>query len=339
MSKPTAQRFVDRALAETASSPSRSIAEPIPSPAADDSVQPTDLHNPEAIAEAQAYGDLTRGALAMAGGIGLTVISLTTPGRAKVWYGLVVFGLWLFVRGVARCSRLARPFPWMRVLANAALPCAVVAASYGWVVFDRHQKVQAAAAAQLAAADKSRADQIRAESAMQRAVASGERTARLDTRVQEALARLSSDQPTTQCDAALRLGRLGSREHVGRLVQVLSSAKYTSVRGCAASALISLGETDTPMAAFTEWANSDDPDLRRGALGGFGDIGPAAAEVALPHLSEALKSPHMDVRYVATDSLTKLGPAAVPLLEVASRDADPNVRQLAAKALKAKPPG
>jgi HEAT repeat protein len=154
--------------------------------------------------------------------------------------------------------------------------------------------------------------------------------------VAKALTQLSSKQPMTQCDAALLLGRLGSREQVPPLIDLLNASTFTSVRGCAASALVDLGETDTAMAAYTEWAQGRDADLRRSALVGFGHIGPSAADVALPYLTEALKSPHMDVRYLAVDSLAKLGPAALPLLEVASGDADKDVRARAARALSAR---
>ena len=119
---------------------------------------------------------------------------------------------------------------------------------------------------------------------------------------------------------------------------LLTASTFDSVRGCAASALVDLGETDTAIATYTEWAEGNDADLRRSALVGFGHIGPSAADVALPYLTEALKSPQMDLRYLAVMSLAKLGPAAVPLLQVASGDADKDVRALATRALSAKGP-
>ena len=118
------------------------------------------------------------------------------------------------------------------------------------------------------------------------------------------------------------------------LVNLLNFADASSVRICAASALLSLGETGTALAAYSRWAEGTDSDQRRSAMVGFGEIGPSAAHIALPHLAEALKSPHMDVRYLAVESLAKLGPTAVPLLKVAAGDADTHVRDRAAAALK-----
>ena len=232
---------------------------------------------------------------------------------------------------------LRRPFQWKRVLASAAIPGAVIVAfvAYvGWRGIQQERKTQATAAAELAADDQARADQIRAESKAQRDVANQARAARQDARLNQALEQLTSNQPTVQCDAAMILGRLGSKEYVPPLVNLLSMASTTFVRGCAAGALVQLGDIYTPMAAYDRWAAGSDADLYRSALVGFGAIGPPAADVALPHLNGALKSPRSDIRYLAVDSLAKLGPAAVPLLQVAADDTDPHVRSRAGSALK-----
>ncbi len=213
---------------------------------------------------------------------------------------------------------------------------AVVAVGGGW--WWKHdetaRQTKAAAATLLAAADQARADQIRIESAAARAVADADRTARLDQRTAQALQRLASDHPMTQCDAALQLGRMGARAHVAALSDAMSSARLSSVRVCAAAALVTLGEHATAMQAYTAWADGTDDTLRRGALSGFGDIGPTAATVAIPHLRQELQSPHMSTRYVVVDTLAKLGPAAIPLLEQASKDPDRDVREYAARLLK-----
>ena len=203
-----------------------------------------------------------------------------------------------------------------------------------WQQHDTARKARDTSATLLAAADKARADQVRAESAAARAVADDERTARVAQRTAQALERLASNRPMIQCEAALELGRLGARAHVPALVGAMSSSRFSSVRVCAAGALVDLGEHATAMQAYTEWVEGTDETLRRSALIGFGDIGPSAATVAIPHLARALQSPHMDLRYVAVDSLAKLGAAAVPLLEQASKDIDRHVRESAERALK-----
>lgn len=213
---------------------------------------------------------------------------------------------------------------------------AVVAAGGGWwwTHDQTARQTRDTADTLLAAADRARADQIRIESAAARAVADADRTARLDQRTAQALQRLASDHPMTQCDAALQLGRMGARAHVAALTDAMSSARFSSVRVCAASALVTLGEHATAMQAYTAWADGTDDTLKRAALMGFGEIGPSAATVAIPHLAQALQSPHMDARYLAVDSLSKLGAAAVPLLEQASKDADQHVREYAQRSLK-----
>lgn len=221
------------------------------------------------------------------------------------------------------------------VLTAAAIVSAAFVAFYGWRVFDERREAQKAAAAELAAADRSRALELRAELNLQRGAANEAGAARRDASVDEAVARLTSPaQPMNQCDGALTLGRLGAREQIPLLIDVLNNASSSSLQNCAAAALVMLGETGPAMAAYTRWAESTDPTLNRAALVGFGDIGPSAAGVALPYLTEAVKSPQMDVRYIAVLSLAKLGPAAIPLLQVAAGDADRNVRDQAARALK-----
>lgn len=246
----------------------------------------------------------------------------------------------------ARSSLSAQPMepaasvPWKMVLIVAGLLVAIGLGAIGyftWRETERQRQArEAAAAEELAKADRVRADQIRAESAAQREAANRERETRHDARVDEALRQLSSKQPMTQCEAALMIGRIGSKEHVPPLVAMLQTSTYNSVRGCAASALVQLGETETAMNAYKEWINGPDDQLRRSALMGFGEIGPRAADVALPYLTEALKSPHKDLRYLAVESLSKLGPAGVPLLEVASGDADKDVRERAAQILRSR---
>jgi hypothetical protein len=215
-----------------------------------------------------------------------------------------------------------------------AIIAAVAVGGYFWQESEAARQASAVAAAQLAAADQARADQVRIESAAARAAGNAERTAYVEQRAARALERLASDREMTQCAGALELGRMGARAHVAALADATSSARPGSVRVCAASALVTLGEHETAMRAYTEWAEGTDTTLRRSALIGFGEVGPSAASVALPHLAQALQSPHMDLRYLAVDSLSKLGAAAVPLLEQASKDADARVRDYAGRALK-----
>ena len=223
---------------------------------------------------------------------------------------------------------------WISALTVATIAAGVPAGARWWKGREQQRRDDAVAAAQLAAADKSRADQVRLESERQRALTNAARTSRLDDRVQSALTRLTSDRVSARCDAALDLGRLGAKEHVAALADAMSSDAAATVRVCAASALVTLGDRDATLRTYEQWAYGHDEVLRRGALMGFGDIGPAAATAAIPHLAEALGSPYVDLRYLAVDSLAKLGPAAVPILKAATNDADRHVRDYAVRAVR-----
>jgi HEAT repeat protein len=183
--------------------------------------------------------------------------------------------------------------------------------------------------ADLARDDVGAAD-LRAAFTVDEAAAFRSRAADLDT----ALKQFRSGRPTAQCDAASRLGRYGSQEHVAPLVELLTTATSSRARVCAAAALAALGDTATVMAAYKEWAASRDADLRLAAITGYGDLGPPAARTALPFLRRELRSSNWETRYLVVESLAKLGPGARSLLATASKDADPRVRQRASALLK-----
>lgn len=295
------------------------------------------LRNPHAGELARAYKELTAGGIALTTGVALAILWFGAPAKSWPAYILLLAGAIFFASGIARSAKLPLRFPWGAVVANAAFPATLLTAWIGytgWDAVERRREADRVAAAELAAADQARAREIRAETAAQSAASERAATERRDARIASALVQLSSGQPMAQCDAASLLGRSGSKEHVAALEELLSSATSSSVRGCAASALVDLEETGTALAAYTEWIDGTDADLRRSALMGFGEIGPSAAHVALPHLAEALNSPQWDVRYLAVESLAKLGPSAVPLLETATSDTDSNVRARAAAVLR-----
>lgn len=192
-------------------------------------------------------------------------------------------------------------------------------------------------AARLAEADRARAEEIRAEALLRREGDSEERTGQLNSSVEAAIARLQSQSPTVRCDAALQIGRIGTGAQLGLITDlVYNYSEATSVRICAAAALRQMGETGAVLGLYESWARDTDPDLRRAAIGGFGDIGPSATETALPYLERELGSEFMDARYLAVESLGKLGPAADTLLMEATKDEEKLVRDRAAALLKSR---
>jgi hypothetical protein len=71
-----------------------------------------------------------------------------------------------------------------------------------------------------------------------------------------------------------------------------------------------MGEKSTALAAYVAWAGGSDTDLHRSALVGFGEIGSEAADAGMPFLTEAMKSPFVDVRTLASLSISKVQPSA-----------------------------
>jgi HEAT repeat protein len=194
---------------------------------------------------------------------------------------------------------------WVRVCVFLTIGCVGVGGYFGGAAIRKRRQIDAIVAVELAAADASRAEQSRSGRAVSRAGTVAVPVAA----VADALADLSSEAPATQCDAARQLARLGAREHTASLRALLSPESPARTRGCAASALVTLGEWETPLRAYDQWANGDDPELRRHAIAGFGEIGPPAAAIALPHLTAALESPHLELRDLAAAALSRLAPS------------------------------
>ena len=228
--------------------------------------------------------------------------------------------------------------PIVYFMAVTLLIMGVAGAFLAWDNHTKDQEKKRIAAEELAAADQARAQQIREESQKQREAAVSQQTQRNQVALQHALRQIASNSPMAQCDGALALGRMRARDNRPLLETLLESARSNSVKNCAASALVDIGETATALNAYERWARGSEADLKRSALVGFGKIGPDAARAGLPYLTEALKSPHMDERYIAVDALANMGPAAIPLLQIASGDADQRVRARAALALKQRLP-
>ncbi len=324
LSRHTAERFVERALSER-------------KPASGGAPAPHE--RAEAAEDSGGRGALVSGALWFSLGCTVTgaTFLLASPGQEYlVAYGAVVAGLLAFGRGLKRWWDTAQqPFPWMAVFKAAAVPPAftlVLGAALSGYQYSRKETRRAEEAERL---EQTRAIQEDARAALERKAADEERARRHADRVARAREQLqNSSSPMTRCEVALDLGHARAQEAIPDLTAVLNRVtESVSVRNCAAGALAELGETELALAFYLECARAGTSDCRRISIGGFKDIGPPAAEVAIPYIREALESPHVDVRYLAVEALSKLGPAAEPLLREASLDSDQGVRQRAAQAL------
>jgi hypothetical protein len=191
-----------------------------------------------------------------------------------------------------------------------ALGCVALAAGgyMGTKAYQRSREARLAAARELAAADQSRMEANLMEAKAKREAEQVLRDDRNQDRIQRAVAKLHTDAPMSQCEGGLELGRLDAREHIDALTALLWSERAHNARNCAASALVKMGEKTTALAAYVTWAGGSDSDLKRAALVGFGEIGPEAADEGMPFLSEAMKSPHVDVRMLASLAISKVHP-------------------------------
>jgi hypothetical protein len=193
-----------------------------------------------------------------------------------------------------------------------ALGCVALAVGgfLGMQAYQRARDAKIAAARELAAADQSRMEENLKESKARREAEQAQRDERNQERIQRALAKVRDDRSSSQCEGALELGRLDARDHIDALTTLLHSERAHNARVCAASSLVKLGEKATALAAYVAWAGGSDIDLRRSALAGFGEIGPEAADVGMPFLTEAMKSPHVDVRMIASLAISKVQSSA-----------------------------
>ncbi|MEO8361854.1 MAG: hypothetical protein ABI672_17600 [Vicinamibacteria bacterium] len=183
----------------------------------------------------------------------------------------------------------------------------------------RLQAIYAAQDARIARAKQAIADEANAQNRKER--------------VNRARVRLLPSS-TAQCDTAIWLQEQRYTEATLDIIRMVDlDTNALSDRDCGASALVGLGFPDHALAFYKECAALGTPESKRMAMRGFASLGPSAAELALPLISEELKSPYRDRRYGAVDDLARLGPAARPLLESAAHDPEDIVRDRAVKAL------
>jgi HEAT repeat protein len=135
------------------------------------------------------------------------------------------------------------------------------------------------------------------------------------------------------CEAAIEAGHLGLREAIPYLQARLRDTADAGLQGCAASGLVTLGEIDEPLAFYVASAQGSNDELRRGAIVGFGGIGPRAAADALPFLTAEAQSKSVTHRLLAVQALSRMGPGGVRPLRDALNDKEPLVSNKAAAGL------
>jgi len=312
----SAQRFVDRALAEHASAPPLPEAPALPdAPATGDSLDQFIQTRQAEVTTGRK--PLIMSSLLMCSGVGITGISyiLADAGdRYTLMWGPVAFGLLVFGGAVVKGLAHPRTFAWLAAAGALAAPLILGAAL--WTVAAATMPTEAELELTDIAADETPAD--RAE-------------------VVRLLSRLESKRsPTSQCDAATRLGNAVDEETSAAYNGLMKSFDDApdSVKICIAGALIKLNEAPMAAAIYDGWTHGNNPELRRAAISGYGELGPDFTESGLFFLNEELKSPEWQLRFLVVESLAKMGPDAKPLLEIAAADEDRHVSAAAANALK-----
>jgi hypothetical protein len=323
LSRPTAERFVDRALSEPWG-PSGSDAK---------ALEPS-----EVVEDPGGRRALVSGAFwfSLGGTVTGATYLVASPGEEfVVAYGAVLAGLVALGRGVLRFRGTSQPFPWLAVLLAAAAPPTLTFALVGTISGYRYGRNESRRAGEARRLELAQAAQEDARAAAERKTADAERAQQHEKRIARAREQLqNASSPMTRCEAALDLGHAGAREAIPELIQVLNRVtESVSVRSCAAGALLKLGETELPLAFYLDCARAGTSERFRIGVAGFKDVGPRAADVALPYLREALASPHWDMRHLAVETLSSLGPKAEPLLREATRDSNEEVRKHALRAL------
>lgn len=268
-------------------------------------------------------------------GVSLLIVGAYLAGseanvRPKLILSLVGGGAVAYLSGMWTCLTKVRPMPWKSMVATT-LP---IAAAIVWGVVLPAQR-QAAAREEAAARVAQEAARIAREAAdAQRVVADQARVAEVIAALEPHRKRLREGRhPGLECEAALAIGRSRMRQFIPDLDHAMVSADTRSVRVCAAAGLVEMGEAGRMTQVYVQWARTGDEELVRSAVTGLADIGPSAAEHAMPYLT---RWAHQDEYYrgLAADSLAKLGPTGRPLLEQLANDDAQVVRTIARQGLR-----
>jgi hypothetical protein len=279
--------------------------------------------------------------------VGLTVTTLTyvvarPGGKFIIAYGAVAAGGAAFFKGVRRFVGTGQPFPWRPVFLAAAAPLlglGLMVTPIIWRWESRRWARQAVEDRRLHAiytAEVRRQEVLSAERAKNEAEemarmreAEAQRTRSSD--IERARKQLQvADQPYALCDALFVLEKAHATEAVPEMMAILDRPRMNaSVRNCAASVLVTFGETTRPLEFFKECLKIGTFEMKMYAVSGFAKVGPAAAEVALPVLREALQSSSPNLRLAAVRALTTIGPLGEALLRDALQHTDPDVRTVA----------
>lgn len=231
----SAQRFVDRALAENASS--APLPPPPPEPMPDQADAPADgldqfiqtkTAETEAANAKTGRASLWAGSMLMCGGVlitGISYIMADAGERYTLMWGPVAFGFFLWGKSVLQGFANFRTFAWFSAVASIIVPLALTVVMFGIAVVNEPTEEEIFQAQLAEAMEKAGArDGGGAQTVANRDTADVPEVMRLLGQFEE------SDSPAVQCDAANKLAQMQGDEAVDAVDGLMEHYEFADAR-------------------------------------------------------------------------------------------------------------
>ena len=282
LGKASAQRFVDRALAEDASAAPLPPAPPMPDHAADAPADGLDQFIQTKTAETEAENAKTGtrqlwiACALMCVGIAITGFSyiMAEPGeRYTLMWGPVAFGVFLWAKSVLQGLASARSFAWVSAAASIALPVVLTVVTLGVVAATGAEPVEDNPHAELARILETPSTPGNKNAAIEQSYKDEFAARRASLDVDGLLAHWDAaseknepDQTRLKCDFAMQMAPY-TGEHRKWLAQELTDRIHGAidqVKICNAATALQL-DWDTGIGIYQLWQNGDNPRLKSAA--------------------------------------------------------------------------
>ena len=283
LGKASAERFVDRALAEDASAAPLPPAPALPNHAADAPADGLDQFIQTKTAETEAENARTGtrqlwvACALMCAGIAITGFSyvMADPGeRYTVMWGPVAFGFFLWGRSVLQGFANARTFAWVSAAASIALPAVLTVVTLGVVAAIGAEPIDDNTQAELVRIRETKSTPGNRNAAIEQSYKDEFAARRASLDVDGLLARWDAaseedepDEIRLKCDFAMQMSTY-TGEHRQWLAQELTARIHTAtndqVKICNAATALQL-DWETGAGIYQLWQNGDNPRLKSAA--------------------------------------------------------------------------
>jgi hypothetical protein len=281
LGKASAQRFVDRALAEDASAGPLPPAPPMPDHAAPADGLDQFIQTKTAETEAENAKTGTRqlwiACALMCSGIAITGFSyiMAEPGeRYTLMWGPVAFGFFLWGKSVVQGFANARSFAWVSAAASIALPVVLTVVTLGVVAATGAEPItNDNSEAELAQILETKSTPANRNAAIEQSYKDEFAARRASLDVDGLLARWDAaseeddqDETRLKCDFAMQMAPY-TGEHRKWLAQELADRIHGAsdqVKICNAATALQL-DWDTGIGIYQLWQNGDNPRLKSAA--------------------------------------------------------------------------